>query len=127
MSVNEPYVRLSRTGGVIAYELGKVTDNPSGNPGAWIEQEAFALRKIKFPTLAEVQADQYQTFANQLRFPRERTIKWGTNYTATARVVSIRAATDAEATKNLSAASGADSASKVPEIAGLKEFYSRFR
>ncbi len=125
MSVNEPYVRLSRTGGVSAYELGKVTDSPSGNPGAWIESEAFALRKIKFSTLSEVQADQYQTFANQLRFPRERTVKWGT-YTATARVVSIRAATDSEATKNLSSSSE-DNASKVPEIPGLKEFYSRFR
>ncbi len=123
MSVNEPYVRLSRTGGVTAYELGKVTDNTAGNPGAWIESEGFAIRKIKFPTLSEVQADQYQTFANQLRFPRERTIKWGT-YTATARVISIRAATDLEATKNLSSE---DSASKVPEIPGLKEFYSRFR
>lgn len=129
VSVNEPYVRLSRTGGVVAYELGKVTDSPAGNPGAWIESESFLLRKIKFPTLSEVQADQYQTFANQLRFPRERTIKWtsqSTHYTATARVISIRAATDSEATKNLSA-SAQDSISKVPEIPGLKEFYSRFR
>ena len=129
ISVDEPYVRLSRTGGVAAYELGKLTDNPSGNPGAWIESEAFALRKIKFPTLSEVQADQYQTFANQLHFPRERTIKWSNqavNYTATARVISIRAATDSEASKNLSSVSE-NSASKLPEIPGLKEFYSRFR
>lgn len=106
ISVTEPYVRLSRTGGVVAYELGRVTESASGNPGAWIEQDTFTVRKIKFPTLAEVQADQYQVFANQLRFPRERTVKWtgqsSAAYTATARVVSIRAATDAEATKNLS-------------------------
>lgn len=125
ISINEPYVRLSRTAGVVNWAFGKV-DGDTG-PGIWIEQDAFVIRKIKFPTAAEVQADQYQAFSGQLKFPRERTIKWG-NYSATARVISVRAATDAETNRNLSlGAGGEDNASKVPEVAGLKEFYSRFR
>lgn len=125
MSINEPYVRLSRSGGVVDYALGKVVDGENGT-GVWIEQDLFNLRRIKFPSQAEVEAERYLTYAEKFKFPKERTVKWG-NYTANIRVVSVRPATDQEAAKNLSLASGEETASRVPEIAGLKEFYSRFR
>lgn len=126
MSINEPYVRLSRTGGVVNYALGKAVEGEQGGPGAWFEQDAFTLRRIKFPSLAEVEAEHYLGYANQLRFPKERTFKWGTNIVS-ARVVSVRQATDQEAAKNLSLAASEESALRIPEVAALKEFYSRFR
>jgi hypothetical protein len=127
----ESFVRYSRTGGNIAYAFGEPTpaDKESANPGLWIEQDQFVVRKIKLPSQAEMSADNYSQFAKGLNYPRQRTIRWGSN-TASVRVISISARTSNNA---LFQASALDVPIKLDGLNGLQsketilDFYSRFR
>lgn len=80
----EPYVRLSRTGGVTTYAYGTPTPaDPSyaktENPGLWIEQDQFLIRKIRFADQTEVIADGYGEYSRGLALPKVRTIRIGSN------------------------------------------------
>ncbi len=125
------FVRYSRTGGNIAYAFGEPTpaDKEGANPGLWIEQDQFVVRKIKLPSQVEMSADNYSQFAKGLSYPRQRTIRWGRN-TASVRVISISARASNNA---LFQASALDTPMKLDGLSGLQsketilEFYSRFR
>ena len=127
----ENFVRYSRTGGNIAYAFGEPTpaDKEGANPGLWIEQDQFVVRKIKLPSQVEMSADNYSQFAKGLSYPRQRTIRWGRN-TASVRVISISARASNNA---LFQASALDTPMKLDGLSGLQsketilEFYSRFR
>lgn len=125
----EAFVRLGRIAGVIAYVFGEPTpaDSPKALPGVWIEQDAFLLRKLRFPSEAEVTADRHSSQAG-LRFPRTRTVTWGSN-NAEIRVISVKGLAPAAAAAALNQASfQADlKSARLPTDEQVKEFYSRFR
>ena len=130
----EPFVRLSRVGGVVAYAIGEPT--PSGStealPGLWIEQDQFQIRKVRFPSRAVVSANNYSRYANKLTLPGTQTIAWE-NRQVQIQVVSVKALpTTGKTLKILSEASldfGKDPqlALKIPEIEAVTDFYKQFR
>ena len=128
----EPLVRLGRTGGVVTWVFGEPTpvSSPKLNAQAWIEQDAFILRRIRFPTEAEIVSERHSTYANNLKLPRERTVTWGEN-SALIRVVSVRPTGESQAEQALDPnsinSSGAAKAARLPNVAQVREFYSRFR
>ena len=125
----EPQVRLGRTAGVIAWIFGEPSPvEGKANPEAWIEQDSFVLRRLRFPSDAEIAADRISAYPNGLKFPRERTVTWDNN-SVTIRVVSIKAAANAQLNKALepNAFASASKPARLPDVAQVREFYSRFR
>lgn len=127
----EPLVRLGRTGGVVNYVFGEPTpvDATKDLPGVWIEQDAFVLRRLRFPSQAELSADQYGLQAGSIRFPGQRIVTWG-DHTAVIRLISVKSVDAKTATAALNPASitaPEAKAAKLPDQAQVKEFYSRFR
>jgi hypothetical protein len=127
----EPYVRLGRSGGMVAWIFGEPSPMEGArlNPEAWIEQDAFVLQKLRFPSQAEVVADKFSSSGN-LRLPRERTVTWNNN-TVVIHVMSVKpVAVSANINKLLSNASLTTEdarADRLPDQIVVKEFYSRFR
>jgi hypothetical protein len=128
----EAWVRYSRTGNVVNYAFGSPTpaEQQSNNPGLWIEQDQFVIRKLRLPSGVEVTADNYSQFAKGLSYPRQRTIRWG-NQTANIRLIS--AATRPVSTVSMLQPSSIDASLKLESLEGkaakgaIVEFYSRFR
>ncbi len=135
----ESFVRLSRTGGVINYAFGnlnpldKQTEKDTLNPGFWIEQEQFVIRKFRLPSQAEVSAERYSSFSKGLMFPRLRTVRWGTNL-VTIQTLSVSAKgkekgkeKDAWANFALHSPQKTDGLTNQPAAPLVDEFYKRFR
>ena len=127
----KPYGRLGRSNGVINWVFGAPTpaDSSKQLAGVWIEQDAFALRRIRFQSEAEMNANQYGLQPGNALFPRERVVTWKGN-TAVIRLVSAKPLTAQQASSALNPASlsPADAkAGKLPDQESVREFYSRFR
>ncbi|WP_413585731.1 hypothetical protein [Bdellovibrio sp. HCB274] len=128
----ESWVRYSRTGGVVNYAFGTPTpeDDKNNNPGLWIEQDQFVVRKLRLPSQAEMTADNYNQFAKGLYYPRARTIRWGNN-TATIRLISASArpatASSQFQPNSLDMNGKLDGLEKLSAKDAVIEFYSRFR
>ncbi len=128
----ENLVQLSRTGGVITYQLGELTppNIEKLNPGLWIEQDAFNLRRLRFPSQAEVIADKHAQFSGGLHLPRERTVNWD-NHSALIRVLSVKLLPKTSrsffSSNYLTGRAGPNNALKLPTSQQVSEFYSRFR
>ncbi len=128
----EPWVRYSRTGGVVNYALGVATpvDQEQNSPGIWIEQDQFVVRKLRLPSQVEMSANNYNQFARGLFYPRARTIRWGNN-SVTIRLISASARP--QTAVNLFQPSSLDSNLKwdginaLPAKDVITEFYTRFR
>lgn len=128
----ESWIRLARTGGVVNYAFGAPTpaEQESGNPGLWIEQDQFVVRKLRLPSQAEVSASNYNQFAKGLSYPRMRTVRWG-NHTVSIRLIS--ASPRPANAVNLFQPSSLDSninwegVSALPAKDVITEFYTRFR
>ncbi len=77
----ENFLRLSRVGGVINYAFGTPSspESKEGEPGLWIEQDQFVVRKLKLPSHAEVTAERHSQYARNLIFPRKRNVLWDNN------------------------------------------------
>lgn len=78
LAPSEPFLRLARSNGVITYALGEPVPVGSSTltPGLWIEQDEFVLRKMRLPSQAELIANSYSTFNNDLKYPRELIFRW---------------------------------------------------
>jgi hypothetical protein len=126
---SESFVRLSRSGGVINYALGIPTppEKETLNPGFWIEQDQFVIRKFRLPSQTEVSADRFSSYARGLMFPRMRTVRWGPNS------VSIQTLSVAAKGKDTWATFGQKTPQKMeglnsqPAAPLVDEFYKRFR
>jgi hypothetical protein len=127
----EDFVRLSRTGGVSNYAYGvpsAVDSTP--NPGIWIEQDQFLIRKLRLPSQVEVTAENFNPYARGLNFPKVRTVRWGQN-TVTIRLIGISARPGTK--PNQFQATSLDTPIKLDALNGLPakdvvlDFYSRFR
>lgn len=75
----EKFLRLSRFGGVVNYAFGNPTDADAGahNPGLWVEQDQFVIRKIVLPSQVEMVADNFNTYAKGLTLPKQKTVSFG--------------------------------------------------
>jgi len=128
----DEFVRLSRTGGVANYAFGVPTPaEGTPNPGLWIEQDQFLIRKLRLPSQVEVTADNYTQYARGLNYPKVRTVRWGQN-TVTIRLIGINAR-PAAANVSQFQPSSLDTSTKLdgllnqPAREAVIEFYSRFR
>jgi hypothetical protein len=123
----DEHVRLGRSNGVITWIYGDATpiDAKKLNPMIWIEQDMFTLRRLRFPTQAEVSFDNILSFPNGLKLARDRTVTWDNN-TVTIRVLAAKPTAESIAASAVSKA-GALKSTKLPEAGLVKEFYSRFR
>lgn len=135
----ESSVRLSRTGGAITWAFGEPTpiDNSVAFPGAWIEQDAFFLRKVRLPSQAEMMLSEHASAGSGLKLPRERSIVWRSRdpnaagpRSATIKVLSVKAMAEGSLAPQFQPSSIAPAeikATKLPDDPAVHEFYSRFR
>lgn len=128
----EPWVRFSRTGGVVNYAFGTATPPEQENeyPGIWIEQDHFVIRKLRLPSQVEMSANNYSQFAKGLHYPRSRTIRWGSN-TVTIRLISAQARPQTAVSlfqpNSLDSNLKWDGINNIPAKDVITEFYTRFR
>lgn len=129
----DSFAQLSRVGGSIAYFFGEPTptNQEKQNPGIWIEQDRFLLKKVRFPSQAEMNLDQQSNFTQGLILPRDRSIVWE-GHTANIHVLSVKPLA-AKANKPwfsnnyLTGRSGPQYSMKLPNQSYISDFYSRFR
>lgn len=121
------FIRLSRTGGAVNYAIG-ISPSVGAGPTLWIEQDNFVVRKFKGPTQSQLKADNYAKFEDGLWYPRTLTYTFG-NFSVTTNVTSVKFLGKLAPSDNRfkSASLTAGSALKLPDVDGLREFYSRFR
>ena len=127
----EEFVRLSRAGGVPNYAFGTASDvEGSANPGIWIEQDQFLVRKFRLPSQVEVTADNYNQYARGLNYPKVRTVRWGQN-TVTIRLIGVTSrppnTTNMFQPKSLDTSTKLDGLDNQPARDAVIDFYSRFR
>lgn len=123
----EPFVRLARTGGVIAYAFGPLATPEKETPGFWIEQDQFVIRKFRLPSQVEVVADRYSSYSRGLMFPRTRVVRWGPHQ-VTIQTISVSAkGKEAMAQFNLKTPPKMEALNNQQGAAIVDEFYKRFR
>ena len=129
---DENLVRLARTGGLIVYSFGETsTSDSSPRPMAWVEQDVFRLRRLRFPSGANLVAENFGSYARSLTLPKLRHINWNQS-SAEIQLAKVTALPTVKGNKLLQAAS-IDVTSHIggltdPEMQRtVEEFYSRFR
>jgi hypothetical protein len=86
---SEPFVRLGRIGGVVAYAYGTPAPvDGAASPGVWIEQDQFNIRKLRTPDQSEILLNDYGAFSKGLVFPKSQIVSFD-NHTATIRVARV--------------------------------------
>lgn len=126
---SEPYLRLGRSQGVINYTFGAaaVEDQTKMQPGAWIEQDQFVFRKIRFPSQAELLVDEIGSYSKGYIYPKIRTLRYG-NQTVQIKTISVQSRTNmpnAFQVNNLE--STFDNVDNPNAKETLNQFYSKFR
>ncbi len=128
----ENFVRLGRSQNVVTYSFGTPTPAPDEkmNPGLWIEQDLFLIRKIRWANQAEITADDHAPYAKGLQFPKTRVLKWGPN-TVTMKVLNVVSRSgkvnnffQPQSLDYVTTFEGIQSSPLKPMI---EEFYTRFR
>lgn len=123
----EPFVRLSRSGGVITYAFGPPSTTENENPGFWVEQDQFVVRKFRLPSGVEVTADRYSSYARGLMFPRTRVVRWGPHQ-VTIQTISVAAkGREALSQFNQKFANKTDALNNQQAANIVEDFYKRFR
>lgn len=125
----EEGVRLARTGGTVAWAFGRASSPTSDRrePGIWIEQDQFRILKVRFPSLAEMSAEQYQAYARGLQLPKTRIIQWSDNI-ATIRLLGVNGkGPQTISLQSLELSSRTEGLMGQPAQQAIEEFYSRFR
>lgn len=127
---SEDFVRFSRQNNSIDYLIGSPpTEAESQNPGVWIEQDNFVIRKIKLPNQVEVEADNFSEYARGFKYPKQMKISWGAN---TVNIKTISVGARSNFAKSVMQTEKTD----VIDISGINnstlkesilEFYKRFR
>lgn len=128
----EDFVRLSRAGSTVNYAFGAPSPvDGNSNPGFWIEQDQFLVRKFRLPSQVEVTADNYNQYARGLNYPKTRTVRWGQN-TVTIRLIGVTSQRGAVAANTFQSSSldpntKLDGLNNQPAKDVVLDFYSRFR
>lgn len=124
-----PFIRISRAGGPIAWEISNQQPGNGSQPAAWIEQDEFLLRKYRGPDQVTLKANDYNKYEDGFFFPRTRSYTFG-NHTIevqTVQVKSLGKLKPDDARFKPSALTAARDGLKLPDAEGLREFYQRFR
>lgn len=129
--ISENFVRLSRSTGVVNYAIGNRPEAiEQKNPGIWIEQDQFVIRKFRWPSGAEVMAQNYTEYGRRFHFPKERILTWGDKQVTIKVInVSVRSGSYAQMFQvgSLDLKTNIDAIKDRPGFEMIKEFYSRFR
>lgn len=72
----ESFVRLGRTAGVVAYVIGGTNGIEAGQPGFWIEQDQFLIRKIRNSRRTEMNIEKWGSYSKGWKLPKERSFAW---------------------------------------------------
>jgi hypothetical protein len=123
----EPFVHLSRTGGVVTYMLGQESTETSALPAFWIEQDQFVLRKFRLPSQVEVSADRYSNYSRGLNFPRTRTVRWENNQVTIQTISVVGKSKDTFSKFSTGGAQKTDALKTQAAADIVEEFYKRFR
>lgn len=87
----EPFLRLGRIAGRIAYIIGPSPQNESLTPGFWIEQDLFNIMKIRNSWGEEMRIDKIATYSRGVRWPKSVDMSWGSNLArAQINVISVK-------------------------------------
>lgn len=121
-------IRLSRVGGAIAWAIGN-TPGSAPQPTLWLEQDQFVLRKLRGQNQTLLRANDYSKFEEGLWYPKQRFYNFSTYAieVQTTRVKWLGRRKPDEAGFKPSGLTAKKDGVRLPEIDGLKEFYSRFR
>jgi hypothetical protein len=72
----EPFVRLGRMAGVVAYVISGSTGIDAKQPGLWIEQDQFLLRRIRNAKKTEMSIEKWGNYTRGWKLPKERSFVW---------------------------------------------------
>ncbi|MBL7544729.1 MAG: hypothetical protein JNL11_13010 [Bdellovibrionaceae bacterium] len=125
----ESLLRLSRSQGVVNYAIGE-TSKTALTPKIWIEQDFFVIRKIRLPSQAELEFDNYKSYSKGLYYPKQKSIRWNQNKVSinTLSVVPKSGNLNAQFNpKNLEIQNQSEILYGHPLKTLLEEFYTRFR
>lgn len=126
----EEWIRLGRDSGVVDYVLGDPSMAQKINPGIWIEQDQFLIRKLRLSSGVELKAESYREFQKSLFYPSKQTIKWNNN-SVTIQLVNIKSlATQPNSSLNpssLTLVSQKEGLESLPMKDVIEEFYEKFR
>lgn len=123
----EPFMRLARTGGVIAWNFGPGSASSSDiQPGLWVEQDAFVIRKVRLPSNAEMTAENYTAYTRGLFMPKDRTIRWG-NQSVAIHLLSVNGKSKPNTMNALDSEWRVQGLQGQPALTTIEEFYTRFR
>ncbi len=68
-------VRLSRAAGLICFAIGEISSDTDLQPQLWIDQNSFRLAKIRMPSDAEVEFDDYIE-KDGVHYPLTKIVSW---------------------------------------------------
>ncbi len=89
----ESFLRLGRTGGVVAYIFGPSPRDERLTPGLWVEQDLFHLLKMRNIQGEELNFNKLVSFGRGARWSKEMQLTWGTPLsTAQIQATSVKAA-----------------------------------
>lgn len=129
---SDPYVRFSKIADSPTFLISSTTDPKLSfqSPGIWLDEESYTIRKIRFPSQAEIMASDYQSLSNDLVAPKTRIVSWNQS-AVEIRLLKARSLTRAQegevqmSPQALSQASNEWGSSSL--ISVIKDFYQRFR
>ena len=121
--------RLSRADGRVAFAIGKPSDQQT-YPQIWIDQDEFIIRKIRLPSLSEVELGEIASLGKDGFIAKSQKIKWGT-YEVTVKVKTAAYKNNASLNlfypQNFDTPSEMGFANKTAVTEAIEQFYQRFR
>ncbi len=130
--VYEPFSRLTRVSGVVAYGYGTPSTQKNLLPGAWIEQDHFVLRKLRLKSGAEITSSSFSQYSKNLYFPKIRYIQWHDRQYKI-QLISVKNKTSSKilknkfSTENLNQPTKIEGLQNAPNKNLILNFYRRFR
>jgi hypothetical protein len=122
-------VRLSRAGGLICFAIGVESTVDELKPQMWIDQNSFRLIKLRLPSGAEIEFNDYIE-KDGAHYPRQKIISWnGKTVTITVTKISAAQSTTIKSfyPDSLEFSSSLNASSAGVARASIEEFYQRFR
>lgn len=128
----EAFVRLSRSGGKVAYGISMrpPAQEDSIEPGIWIEQDGFVVLKVRLPSQSVITASDYKGYGEGFQLANQKEVQWKNQRvlinTTKVEVFPRTHPLGRELNQNSLDASSRG-ALVMPAIDAIQEFYNRFR
>ena len=120
---SDPFVRLSRKGGMVQYQIGLDT------PSLWIQQDEFVIHSWKWLSGESLVAWEYQLYPRHLFFPTKRRFRQATKEV----LIQVKKVQSLRLGKKIFGISHLSKKNKLPESLSsvnresIREFYEKFR